>query len=81
MSFHGGLEDSFLAAVLYELLFKLSENNRIVSRNDIEKDLGVNSYEELSECRELLQLDDSSNGFFEKCVLVKKFLEKKEICS
>ena len=58
-SFHGDLKDSFFDAVLSGLLFKFSENNRIVLRNDIEKDVGVNFYKELSKCRELLQLDDS----------------------
>ena len=79
LSFHGDLKDSFFDAVLYGLLFKLSENNRIVARNDIEKVLGVNFYEELSECRELLQLDDSSNRFFKKCALVNEFFGEKNL--
>ena len=77
LSFQGDLKDSFFDAVLYGLLFKLSENSRIISRNDIEKILGIRFYKELSECRELLLLDDSLNGFFKKCTPVNKFLEKK----
>ena len=76
LSFQGDLKDSFFDAVLYGLLFKLSENSRIISRNDIEKILGIRFYKELSECRELLLLDDSLNGFFKKCTPVNKFLEK-----
>ena len=33
MSFHSDLKDSFFDSVLYELLFKLSENNRIISNS------------------------------------------------
>ena len=67
------LKAFYLFTVTWKILFlcfdvraavKLSENNRIISRNDIEKILRINFYKELSECRELLQLDDYLNGVF-----------------
>ena len=67
-------------AVLYKLLFKFSENNRIISKNDIENILCQNFYEELSKCREPLQLDDSLNGLFWKvCPCRRMFGEKESV--
>ena len=74
LSFPGDLNNSFLDSVLRGLLFKVSENNKMVSSNDVEKVLGVKFYEELNECRERLQLDDSLDVFFKKCALVNEFL-------
>ena len=67
----------FFDAVLSGPLFKLSENSRIISKSNTKKILGQNFYEELSEIRKLLQLDDSLISFFKKCALVNEFLGKK----
>ena len=46
----------------------------MISGNDVEKVLGIKFYEELNECGERLQLDDSLDGFLKKCALVNEFL-------
>ena len=59
-------------------ILNFSENSKIISRNNVEKVLGVRFYKELSECRELLQLDNSLDGFFEKVLPVLEGLRKKD---
>ena len=58
------------------MLFKLIENNR-VSKENIESTLGKKFFDEICESKESLQLDDSLEGFFKKCILVNDFLEKR----
>ena len=78
LSFDDDIKDSLFNSVLYGMLFKLTENDR-VSRKNIESTLGKEFFDEISESKELLQLDDSIEGFFKKCVLVNDFLEKKDL--
>ena len=77
LSFDDYIKHSFFNSGLYGLLFKLTENNR-VSKDDIESTLGKKVFDKLNESKELLQLDDSLEGFFKKCVLANGFLEKKK---
>ena len=78
LSFDDDVKDSLFNSVLYRMLFKPTENDR-VSRKNIESTLGKEFFDEISESKELLQLDDSIEGFFKKCVLVNDFLEKKDL--
>ena len=41
--------------------------------------MGEEFYRDISECKELLQLDDSLNNFFKKYALVNGFLKKKNL--
>ena len=61
--FHDNIKDSFFNSVLYGLLFKLTENNR-VSKDNIESALGKEFFDKLKEPKELLQLVDSLECFF-----------------
>ena len=76
--FDDDIKDSFFNFVLYGMLFKLTENNR-VSKVNIENTLGKEFFDKISESKELLRLDDSLEGFFKKSFLVYDFLEKKNL--
>ena len=76
--FDDDIKDSFFNFVLYGMLFKLTENNR-VSKVNIENTLGKEFFDKISESKELLRLDDSLEGFFKKSFLVNDFLEKKNL--
>ena len=76
--FDDNIKDSFFNFVLYSMLFKLTENNR-VSKENIENKLGKEFFDKISESKELLRLDDSLEGFFKKSILVNDFLEKKKL--
>ena len=78
LSFDDDIKDSFFNSVLYEILFKLTENNR-VSKKNIESPLGKEFFDEISKSKELLRLDDSFERFFKKCILVNDFLEKRNL--
>ena len=41
--------------------------------------MGEEFYKDISDCKELLRLDNSLNNFFKKCALVNQFLEKKNL--
>lgn len=68
--------NGFFNAVLYGLMFKLTENNRVLKDN-IEDTLGKGFFNNMSESKELLQLDDYMDIFLKKYALVNEFLEKK----
>ena len=59
-------------------MFKLREK-KVILKEEIEKVLGEEFYRDISECKELLQLDDSLNNFFKKYALLNGFLKKKNL--
>ena len=72
------IKDSFFYAVLYGLMFKLMEK-KVRLEEEIKNVLGEEFYRDISKCKELLQLDDSSNKFFKKCALANGFLKKRNL--
>ena len=73
--FDDDIKNSLFNSVLHGFLFKLTENNR-VSKDNIVNTLGKEFFDKLNESKELLQVDDSLEGLFKKCVLVNGLLEK-----
>ena len=69
-------ENSFFDAVIYNLMFKLTEG-KIVSRDKVESVLEVEFYKDFCQIKDQLQLDTSMNRFFDKCALANEFLIKK----
>ena len=69
-------ENSFFDAVIYGLMFKLTEG-KIVSRDKVESILEAEFYKDFCEVKDQLQLDTSMYGFFDKCALANEFLTKK----
>ena len=69
-------ENSFFDAVIYGLMFKLTEG-KIVSRNKVKSVLEAEFYKDFCEVKDQLHLDTSMYGFFDKCVLANEFLTKK----
>ena len=72
---HSNNENSFLDAVIYGLMFKLTEG-KIMSRDKVESVLGVDIYKDFCEAKNQLQFDTSLYGFFYKCALANELLTK-----
>ena len=75
-SFQGDLKDSFINAILYGLLFHLTEDNK-VCKDKTERILGKEFFDKFKEKKEMLQLDHSLENFFKKCHVANDFLEMK----
>ena len=70
------IKNSFFDAILYGLLFKLSEDNK-VSKENIKNFLGEEFFDKFMKEKNSLQLNDSLKRFFKKCHLVNDLLETK----
>ena len=70
------IKNSFFDAILYSLLFKLSEDNKVL-KESVKDVLGEEFFHEFGKEKHSLQLDDSLNSFFKKCHLVNDLLETK----
>ena len=76
MFFQDDLEDSFFNAILFGLLFHLSEDNK-VCKDKTEEILGKEFFETFKEKKEMLQLDHSLENFYKKYQVANDFLEMK----
>ena len=71
------IKNSFFDPILYGLLLKLWEDNK-VSNGNIKDVLGEEFFDKFTKEKDSLQLDDSLEGFFKKCHLVNDLLQTKD---